>query len=109
MASKELTNAHPPASPENADEKHSAHDDKDLNREAFEEIAQCAAIGEISEYAVTIEGEEQTTWFVWLLVCCCTISGLLFGKSFKVGGERCLFDDLFVLQVTIRVLFLVRL
>ncbi|KAF8546752.1 general substrate transporter [Imleria badia] len=62
-------NVHPSQSPGNIDEKHSAHDD----RGAFEEI------GEISEHAVTIEGEEQTTWFVWLLVCCCTISGLLFG------------------------------
>lgn len=65
------------ASPGNTDEKHSSHDDPD--REAFEEIAQRAAMGEISEFAVTLEGEERTTWFVWLLVCCCTISGLLFG------------------------------
>lgn len=52
----------------------------------FEELAQRVAMGEISEYAVTIEGEEQTTWFVWLLVCCCTISGLLFGQS-KASGS----------------------
>ncbi|KAI5996046.1 general substrate transporter [Pisolithus marmoratus] len=44
-----------------------------------EDIAQCTAAGEISEYAVVAEGEDRTTWFVWLLVCCCTISGLLFG------------------------------
>ncbi|KAF9237131.1 general substrate transporter [Melanogaster broomeanus] len=44
-------------------------------RETFDD----AAAGEISEYAVVAEGEERTTWFVWLLVCCCTISGLLFG------------------------------
>lgn len=69
----------------NPDEKHSAHHDSDPNREAFEEIVQCVAIGEISEHAVTIEGEEQTTWFVWLLVSCCTISGLLFGR-FKAQG-----------------------
>ncbi|KAG9310116.1 general substrate transporter [Chiua virens] len=54
--------------------------DEYANGETLElEIAQCAAAGEMSEYAVTIEGEEQTTWFVWLLVSCCTISGLLFG------------------------------
>ena len=71
----------------NTDEKHSPRDDGPLtDRGAFEEIAQRAAIGEISEYAVTIEGEEQTTWFVWLLVCCCTISGLLFGQ-FKASSS----------------------
>ncbi|KLO16543.1 general substrate transporter [Schizopora paradoxa] len=34
---------------------------------------------EISELTVIAEGEERTTWFVWLLVMCCSISGLLFG------------------------------
>jgi len=34
---------------------------------------------EISEMSVVAEGEERTTWFVWLLVMCCSISGLLFG------------------------------
>ncbi|KAH7883120.1 general substrate transporter [Phlebopus sp. FC_14] len=48
-------------------------------QDALDDIAHCAAAGEISEYAVVVEGEERTTWFVWLLVCCCTISGLLFG------------------------------
>lgn len=38
--------------------------------------------GEISEYAVVAEGEERTTWFIWVLVCCCSISGLLFGECF---------------------------
>ncbi|KAI5119463.1 hypothetical protein M0805_007197 [Coniferiporia weirii] len=41
----------------------------------FSEIAS----GELSELTVVAEGEERTTWFVWLLVLCCTISGLLFG------------------------------
>ena len=47
----------------NTDEKHSAHNHDPLaDRGAFEDsIAQLVAIGEISEYAVTIEGEEQTT------------------------------------------------
>ena len=36
--------------------------------------------GEISELAVVAEGEERTTWFIWMLVGCCCISGLLFGK-----------------------------
>jgi SP family myo-inositol transporter-like MFS transporter 13 len=35
--------------------------------------------GEINELAVVAEGEERTTWFVWILVMCSTISGLLFG------------------------------
>ncbi|KAF8179882.1 general substrate transporter [Pholiota molesta] len=35
--------------------------------------------GEINELAVVAEGEEKTTWFVWILVMCSTISGLLFG------------------------------
>ncbi|KAG8216199.1 major facilitator superfamily domain-containing protein [Butyriboletus roseoflavus] len=77
MTLKEHETVHPSVSRGNTDEKRSAHDDPD--RVAFEEMVQCAAMGEISEFAVTIEGEEQTTWFVWLLVCCCTISGLLFG------------------------------
>ncbi|KAI6096148.1 general substrate transporter [Pisolithus sp. B1] len=47
--------------------------------EIDDDVARCAAAGEISEYAAVVEGEESTTWFVWLLVCCCTISGLLFG------------------------------
>jgi SP family myo-inositol transporter-like MFS transporter 13 len=36
-------------------------------------------LGEINELAVVAEGEERTTWFVWILVICSTISGLLFG------------------------------
>ena len=36
--------------------------------------------GEINELAVVAEGEERSTWFVWTLVLCSTISGLLFGE-----------------------------
>ena len=36
--------------------------------------------GEINELAVVAEGEERATWFVWILVMCSTISGLLFGE-----------------------------
>ena len=51
-------------------------------RELNEELEyNMIAAGEISELAVVAEGEERTTWFVWLLVCCCTISGLLFGEN----------------------------
>jgi len=59
--------------------------------EELEDIIRNTAIaGEISEFAVIAEGEERTTWFVWLLVCCCTISGLLFGKDInvKLGSIR---------------------
>jgi MFS transporter, SP family, solute carrier family 2 (myo-inositol transporter), member 13 len=37
------------------------------------------ANGEISELAVHAEGEERTTWFIWLLILSSSISGLLFG------------------------------
>ncbi|KAG1778935.1 general substrate transporter [Suillus placidus] len=37
------------------------------------------AAEDVSQYAIVAEVEEHTTWFVWLLVACCTISGLLFG------------------------------
>jgi SP family myo-inositol transporter-like MFS transporter 13 len=52
--------------------------------EELKDIRNTAITGEISEFAVVAEGEERTTWFVWLLVCCCTISGLLFGKCIDV-------------------------
>ncbi|KAI0672266.1 general substrate transporter [Trametes maxima] len=42
-------------------------------------IAAAVASGEISEAPVVAEGEERTTLFVWLLVACASISGLLFG------------------------------
>ena len=45
-------------------EMHSVQDNP--HRDAFGETAQ--EMGEISEFAVTFEGEERTTWFVWLLV-----------------------------------------
>lgn len=44
-----------------------------------DDIAEKFAAGEISEVVVVAEGEERTTWFVWLLVFCSSISGLLFG------------------------------
>ena len=47
----------------------------------IEDIADNLAAGEISELVVVAEGEERTTWFVWLLVLCSSISGLLFGAS----------------------------
>ena len=35
---------------------------------------------EILELAIVAEGEERTSWFLWILVAACTISGLLFGE-----------------------------
>ncbi|EMD36968.1 hypothetical protein CERSUDRAFT_83989 [Gelatoporia subvermispora B] len=54
--------------------------EKDVKRfDIVEDISQTNASGEISEVAVVAEGEDRTTWFVWLLVLCTSISGLLFG------------------------------
>jgi MFS transporter, SP family, solute carrier family 2 (myo-inositol transporter), member 13 len=39
------------------------------------------ASGEVSELKGLGEGEEKTTWFIWLLISCCAISGLLFGET----------------------------
>ncbi|KAI0265420.1 general substrate transporter [Gloeopeniophorella convolvens] len=44
-----------------------------------DDVAKDLAAGEILELVVVAEGEERTTWFVWLLVFCSSISGLLFG------------------------------
>lgn len=70
------------------DEKHVSENDRDDheakrfgdNEELEDIVRNKTAAGEISEFTVVAEGEERTTWFVWILVCCCSISGLLFGK-----------------------------
>lgn len=49
--------------------------------EELEDVIRTIVLGDISEFAVVAEGEERTTRFVWLLVCCCTITGLLFGEN----------------------------
>ncbi|KAI0372554.1 general substrate transporter [Pilatotrama ljubarskyi] len=56
--------------------------EKARDAQAYEDIdgiTAAVASGEISEALVVAEGEERTTWFVWLLVACASISGLLFG------------------------------
>jgi hypothetical protein len=58
----------------------SVEEKRELN-EGLEYNMHMIVAGEISELAVVAEGEERTTWFIWLLVCCCTISGLLFGGN----------------------------
>lgn len=45
----------------------------------LEDVLRDIDSGDINELAVVAEGEERTTWFVWILVMCSTISGLLFG------------------------------
>jgi hypothetical protein len=35
------------------------------------------------------EPEEKTTWFIWLVISCCAISGLLFGET-NVNAMRSL-------------------
>jgi len=60
-----------------SDKSHSPeHEEK---RNSDEEIALEFFDG-INELAVVAEGEERVTWFVWALVACSTISGLLFGE-----------------------------
>ncbi|TFY80856.1 hypothetical protein EWM64_g3159 [Hericium alpestre] len=63
------------------DEKYVGQDVKLGGKDNFvlEDITNNLAGGEISELVVVAEGEEKTTWFVWLLVLCSSISGLLFG------------------------------
>lgn len=52
------------------------------------EVILDAETGEINELAVVAEGEERTTWFIWMLIGCCTISGLLFGESYQQFSSR---------------------
>jgi SP family myo-inositol transporter-like MFS transporter 13 len=67
------------------DEKHTSESSSpDGRREVIiglEDVIRDINTGEINELAVVAEGEERTTWFVWILVMCSTISGLLFGTN----------------------------
>lgn len=71
------------------DEKQSSGHDNSVHKGLhgatnLEDVIRDIATGEINELAVVAEGEERTTWFVWILVLCSTISGLLFGMFFTV-------------------------
>ena len=48
--------------------------------DSLKDIIRDIESGEINKLAVVAEGEERATWFVWILVLCSTISGLLFGE-----------------------------
>ncbi|KAI3612894.1 myo-inositol transporter itr1 [Moniliophthora roreri] len=61
------------------DEKHSTDHAAEIDEPALQEVVRDLGTGEINELAVVAEGEERTTWFVWMLVACSSISGLLFG------------------------------
>jgi SP family myo-inositol transporter-like MFS transporter 13 len=54
-------------------------DDSTNGADSLKDVIRDIDSGEINELAVVVEGEERTTWFVWILVLCSTISGLLFG------------------------------
>ena len=68
-----------------------------------EDISQLNAAGELSELAVIAEGEDKTSWFIWLLVLCTSISGLLFGGHDVPGpiDYKLAAYDLLLFQVTI--------
>jgi SP family myo-inositol transporter-like MFS transporter 13 len=55
-------------------------DVKTNDAHSLEDVIRDIDSGEINELAVVAEGEERVTWFVWILVLCSTISGLLFGE-----------------------------
>ena len=60
--------------------------DREVSYIETEDISQLNAAGELSELAVVAEGEDKTSWFIWLLVLCTSISGLLFGKFVREDG-----------------------
>lgn len=68
------------------DEKQLEVSPAEVNRsdEQFGEVFRINQAGEISELVVVAEGEERTTFFVWLLVACSSISGLLFGTHYII-------------------------
>lgn len=55
-------------------------DNDNGNEKGSDEVLE-RPLNELAELTVVAEGEERTTFFVWLLVLCCGISGLLFGMS----------------------------
>ena len=77
----------------------------EVNEKSLSGFQRDELTGEISELMVVAEGEERTTLFVWILVLCCSISGLLFGERgacFEFEKEKRLN---FLSQDTIPVLY----
>jgi SP family myo-inositol transporter-like MFS transporter 13 len=68
-----------PTTPAGDDKTHD-RDDNEKMKMKIEEQLQVIGEGEINELEVVAEGEERTNYFIWLLVACSTISGLLFGE-----------------------------
>ena len=68
-----------PIAPPSDDKTHD-HDDSEKFKLKIEEQLQAVGEGDINELEVVAEGEERTNYFIWLLVACSTISGLLFGE-----------------------------
>lgn len=64
---------------ESQDEKREVKTSEGYVEPLGDDIAKKIAAGEISEVVLVAEGGERTTWFIWLLVFCSSISGLLFG------------------------------
>jgi len=54
-------------------------EEKKRSDNQLEGVAQDSSSNELSALSMVAEGEDRTTWFVWLLVFCTSISGLLFG------------------------------
>lgn len=53
--------------------------DKASDNQLEAALAEQTNAGEISELTVVAEGEESVTWFIWMLIACSSVSGLLFG------------------------------
>jgi SP family myo-inositol transporter-like MFS transporter 13 len=73
------------ATPQN--EKNEKRDSIDDTSDILADVYHDTETGEISEAAVIAEGEERTTWFIWLLVSATAISGLLFGEHRKISHD----------------------
>lgn len=59
-----------------------------VNEQSISGLERDELTGEISELTVVAEGEERTTLFVWILVLCCSISGLLFGEALHEAQKQ---------------------
>lgn len=93
-----ITPSYDPTRPNPARSESLTSSDKPFDRQLEAALADQAQNGEISELVVVAEGEERVTWFIWVLIACSSISGLLFGAhGFRTficlcwGINRCCF------------------